>query len=123
MNMSERQKEIEKNKWEGNTYVHSLKYSGGIIVIIKSHLQNYLAEASYVPDERGITLRSSSLDKDINTFLYFIYAPATNAEANEFWSKFKTNLNSKTNIKNKHYFIRDLNIHMDKDQFWSKKYS
>jgi exonuclease III len=108
-------KEIEIGKWNANTYLHSLKYAGGVVVMVKSHLKPFFSETNLISDNRGISLHSSSLNNNTNTFLHFVYAPPQLKEAEIFWDKLKKNLNKKPSPKNMHYIIGDLNLHMNDD--------
>ena len=114
-NLTEREKEIQINNWNANTMVYSVKYAGGIIVLVKSQIKQYFTESMLIPQNRGITLHSPNIQEGHNTYLHFIYGPPQLREAEKFWEETKKKLQQKINTKNTHYIIGDLNIHMNKE--------
>ena len=111
---TQREKEVRVSQWEANTQLHTLRYPGGVVVIVKSHLKEFFTETNMIPDNRGITLHSSKLEPGYNTFLHFVYGPPTSKESGEFWESVRKALNKKPSPKNTHFIIGDLNVHMDK---------
>ena len=60
-NLTEREKEIQINNWNANTMVYSVKYAGGIIVLVKSQIKQYFTESMLIPQNRGITLHNPTI--------------------------------------------------------------
>ena len=111
--LTPKDKLIQTGRWEANTMLHSAKYAGGIVVMVKTHLKDFFTETIMIPHQRGITLYSSSLEEGNNTFLHFIYGPPTLREAQPFWKEVADTINKKPGPKNLHYIIGDLNAHLN----------
>ena len=78
---TQREKEIRVSQWEANTQLHTLRYPGGVVVIVKSHLKEFFTETNMIPDNRGITLHSSKLEPGhfppiLSSTLYMDLLPA-----------------------------------------------
>jgi exonuclease III len=95
--------------------LYNIKYTKGLILLIKKEIRKFFAEISMIPDNRGITLMTKTIEEKYNTFLHFIYSLAKLQEAEKFWENTETILRKKEPNKNKYILIGDLNIQLEKE--------
>ena len=110
---SHRKIERQIYEWESNSKLYVNKYSKRVILIVEKDYLYLFEEKNIIPHKRGITLLSKNIKENKNTFLHFIYAPASPQEVKQFWEDTAKELNKKNAPKNKHYLIDDLNAHLN----------
>ena len=75
--------------------LYSVKYAGGVIVLVKSHIKEYFSESMIIPQNRGNTLHNPSFQEGHNTYLHFVYGPPQSGEVEKFWEETKKKLQPK----------------------------
>ena len=74
------------NQWNINTIIHTNIYKDKKLIFIRKNIRQDFNEVEIVLYKRGITLLSNKINKNQDTYIYFIYRPTKIKKVEIFWN-------------------------------------